>query len=203
MAIPSLVAVLSAMGLGWGTLPPIVGQSTLAQPAASTATQGSSIDGKLDSSSETLKDGNYTNAHTFAGKAGETLTIDLTSQDFDAYLILLDPDKNKVAEDDDGGEDNNARIVLTLPSNGTYTLILSSAKAQESGNYILTWRKATGKDIALAEAERLTQQTFELYQQGKYNEAIPLAEKALAIRKQQLGTNHPDTAASLNNLALL
>uniref|UniRef100_UPI0035D42D43 CHAT domain-containing tetratricopeptide repeat protein n=2 Tax=Microcystis aeruginosa TaxID=1126 RepID=UPI0035D42D43 len=53
----------------------------------------------------------------------------------------------------------------------------------------------------LAEAERLTQQVIQLYQQGKYNEAIPLAEQALAIRKQQLGDNHPDTAASLNNLA--
>ncbi|MFM6733085.1 MAG: CHAT domain-containing protein [Microcystis panniformis] len=53
----------------------------------------------------------------------------------------------------------------------------------------------------LAEAERLTQQVIQLYQQGKYNEAIPLAEQALAIYKQQLGDNHPDTAASLNNLA--
>ena len=35
---------------------------------------------------------------------------------------------------------------------------------------------------ALAEAERLSQQIGELYRQEKYNEAIPLAEKALAIR---------------------
>ncbi|MEA5535844.1 CHAT domain-containing protein [Crocosphaera sp. XPORK-15E] len=56
---------------------------------------------------------------------------------------------------------------------------------------------------ALAEAERLIQQAIELYQQGKYNEAIPLAEKALAIRKKVLGDNHPDTAGSLNNLAVL
>ncbi|WP_238560451.1 CHAT domain-containing protein [Microcystis aeruginosa] len=55
----------------------------------------------------------------------------------------------------------------------------------------------------LAEAERLTQQVIQLYQQGKYNEAIPLAEQALAIYKQQLGDNHPVTATSLNNLALL
>jgi CHAT domain-containing protein/Tfp pilus assembly protein PilF len=56
---------------------------------------------------------------------------------------------------------------------------------------------------ALAEAKRLNQQAVELYQQGKYNEAIPLAEKALAIFKKVLGDNHPDTATSLNNLALL
>ena len=55
----------------------------------------------------------------------------------------------------------------------------------------------------LAEAERLNQQVIQLYQQGKYNEAILLAEQALAIRKQQLGDNHPLTAQSLNNLAVL
>jgi tetratricopeptide (TPR) repeat protein len=54
---------------------------------------------------------------------------------------------------------------------------------------------------ALAEAKRLNQQAVELYQQGKYNEAIPPAEKALAIFKKLLGENHPDTATSLNNLA--
>ncbi len=42
----------------------------------------------------------------------------------------------------------------------------------------------------------------ELYHsQGKYAEAEPLYKQALAIRKQQLGDNHPGTATSLNNLA--
>jgi Flp pilus assembly protein TadD/regulator of replication initiation timing len=62
---------------------------------------------------------------------------------------------------------------------------------------------STQDQEALAEAERLNQQVEELYQQGKYNEAIPLAEKALAIFKKVLGDNHPDTATSLNNLAAL
>jgi CHAT domain-containing protein/Flp pilus assembly protein TadD len=55
----------------------------------------------------------------------------------------------------------------------------------------------------LAEAERLNQQVIQLYQQGKYNEAIPLAEQALAIRKKVLGDNNRLTADSLNNLAEL
>ncbi|NEQ38166.1 MAG: tetratricopeptide repeat protein, partial [Okeania sp. SIO3I5] len=55
----------------------------------------------------------------------------------------------------------------------------------------------------LAEAERLFQQVVELYQQGKYAEAISLAEKVLAIRKKVLGDNHPDVAESINNLAVL
>ncbi|WP_073074163.1 CHAT domain-containing protein [Phormidesmis priestleyi] len=59
------------------------------------------------------------------------------------------------------------------------------------------------KETALKEAARLNQQVGQLYQQGKFNEAIPLAEQALSIHKRILGENHPDVAASLNNLALL
>jgi tetratricopeptide (TPR) repeat protein/CHAT domain-containing protein len=49
----------------------------------------------------------------------------------------------------------------------------------------------------------LKQQVLSFYHQGKYQEAIPLAEKLLAIRKRTLGPEHPDTAASLNDLAEL
>jgi CHAT domain-containing protein/Tfp pilus assembly protein PilF len=56
---------------------------------------------------------------------------------------------------------------------------------------------------ALAEAERLNQQVIKLYNQGKYEEAIPLAKLALAMWEKLLGKDHPDVAASLNNLAVL
>ena len=39
--------------------------------------------------------------------------------------------------------------------------------------------------------------------QGKYAEAEPLYQRALAIREKALGSDHPDVAASLNNLAEL
>jgi tetratricopeptide (TPR) repeat protein len=38
-------------------------------------------------------------------------------------------------------------------------------------------------------------------QQGRYAEAQPLLEKALAMRRKVLGEDHPDTATSYNNLA--
>jgi CHAT domain-containing protein/Flp pilus assembly protein TadD len=53
----------------------------------------------------------------------------------------------------------------------------------------------------LEEAKQLNQQVIQLYQQGKYNEAIPIAEQVLEIRERLLGENHPDVATSLNNLA--
>jgi tetratricopeptide (TPR) repeat protein len=62
---------------------------------------------------------------------------------------------------------------------------------------------AQDREAQLAEALRLNQQVIQLYQAGRYSEAIPLAERALAIREKALGPEHPDVAASLNNLAVL
>jgi len=55
----------------------------------------------------------------------------------------------------------------------------------------------------LVRAEVLNQRVLELYQAGRYQEAIPLAEEALSIRREQLGDEHPNVATSLNNLAEL
>ena len=38
---------------------------------------------------------------------------------------------------------------------------------------------------------------------GRYSEAEPLFQRSLAIMEKALGKDHPDVAASLNNLALL
>ena len=55
----------------------------------------------------------------------------------------------------------------------------------------------------LDEATAVTQKAIQLYDQGRYSEAIPLAQRALAIREKALGPYHPDVAVSLNYLALL
>jgi tetratricopeptide (TPR) repeat protein len=49
----------------------------------------------------------------------------------------------------------------------------------------------------------LSRQFHKLYQEGRYQEAIPLAEKLVAITQRMLGPDQPDTAISLNNLAAL
>lgn len=41
-----------------------------------------------------------------------------------------------------------------------------------------------------------------LFLAGKYAEAVPVAQRLLAIRQKALGSNHPDVAAALNNLAM-
>jgi tetratricopeptide (TPR) repeat protein len=52
------------------------------------------------------------------------------------------------------------------------------------------------------EFNSLNQQIQTLFEQGKYQEAIPLANNAVELAKRVYGPEHPNTAQSLNNLAL-
>jgi tetratricopeptide (TPR) repeat protein/CHAT domain-containing protein len=49
----------------------------------------------------------------------------------------------------------------------------------------------------------LNQQVKQLIEQGNYQKAIPIAERAVEVAKGVRGVEHPDTATSLNNLATL
>ncbi|MBD2741293.1 tetratricopeptide repeat protein [Coleofasciculus sp. FACHB-1120] len=63
--------------------------------------------------------------------------------------------------------------------------------------------QATQQSAELESAKQLNKQVDQLYQQGQYAIAIPLAKRALAIREKVLGKEHPAVALSLNSLAVL
>ena len=82
--------------------------------------------------------------------------------------------------------------------------------AKGGGTFVLIQRRAGSPPAALGQsssiwdavdANALNQQTMQVYNQGRYSEAIPLAQRALAIREKTLGPDHLDVAASLDNLA--
>jgi CHAT domain-containing protein len=53
----------------------------------------------------------------------------------------------------------------------------------------------------LRQASSFNEQVFQLWQAGRYKQALPLAQRAVEIRGQVLGEDHPDYAMSLYNLA--
>jgi tetratricopeptide (TPR) repeat protein len=60
------------------------------------------------------------------------------------------------------------------------------------------------ESINIVDAASLLNRTgYYLNDRARYAEAEPLYQRALSIREQQLGPDHPDTATSLNNLAPL
>ena len=46
-------------------------------------------------------------------------------------------------------------------------------------------------------------QARQLYEAGKYAEAVPLAQRAVELAEKQFGPEHPEVATSLNNIAVL
>jgi TonB family protein len=62
---------------------------------------------------------------------------------------------------------------------------------------------APGQTPQLSEADNLSQQVVKLYAQSKYDEAIPLARRALEIRSPALPDADPRVMSALGNLAEL
>lgn len=120
---------------------PTVAQTNRPQinrPPEAIAVNGPSIRGNLGDGSNVLPvDNSYFNLYTFEGRAGQQVEITMSSNQLDAYLILLAPDGSDLIQDDDSGGGTNARLVATLPANGTYTILANSYAAGESGDYEL------------------------------------------------------------------
>ena len=102
---------------------------------------GSLVNGRLGQGSNVLPtDNSFFDLYAFEGRAGEQVQIEMTSQEIDSYLILIDADGNDLAQDDDSGGGNNARIVTTLPADGIYLLMANSYQAGQAGSYNLRAR---------------------------------------------------------------
>lgn len=97
------------------------------------------VQGALEDGDPVLDDGSSYDVYIFSGRAGQEVTINLSSQDFDTYLIVLDSNRNKVGENDDFSEsDTNSRLTLTLPSDGSYSVIINAFDSTGRGRYSLT-----------------------------------------------------------------
>ncbi len=105
-----------------------------------TITCGSTVTGNLtaDDCPLPLDDGTFYDQWQFAGIGGDTVTIDMMSDDFDTYLFLWDPAMATVIKDDDSGAGTDSRIVHTLDSTGTWSIWANSYFPQAFGSYTLT-----------------------------------------------------------------
>lgn len=92
------------------------------------------VEGALGPDSPTLtSDGTPYAIHTFEGQAGQTVTLVMESLVLDAYLFLNGPDGQKLAENDDfdaEADNYNAVITLTLPVDGTYTVMANAYETE-------------------------------------------------------------------------
>lgn len=88
---------------------------------------GETIQSNISSHDCQLQDDSYYDLFEFFGQAGQTVTIDMSSNAINPFLFLLDPDDEEEARDDDGGPGNDARIVFTLDETSDRWLIVPNA----------------------------------------------------------------------------
>ncbi|PZV11655.1 MAG: peptidase S1 [Pseudanabaena sp.] len=99
---------------------------------------GNAIAASLTASDNTLPDGSYYKAYQFQGQAGQSVVIEMRGNEIDPYLVLFDAMGRKIAEDDDGGGGKNARIKVTLPSSGRYTIYANSYEVGQAGSFTIS-----------------------------------------------------------------
>jgi hypothetical protein len=73
---------------------------------------------------------------------GKTYRIHLASDDFDAFLILQDPNGKRLAADDDSGGGLNSLINHRAATTGTYRIIASPLGGRGNGDFTLTVRES-------------------------------------------------------------
>jgi hypothetical protein len=108
---------------------------------------GQSVAGVLDASSCLLDDAHFADPWRFALDRAAVVRIDLTSAEFDTYLIIADASGRWIAEDDDGGAGLNSRLVLSLAA-GEYTIWVTTFAPGRTGAYQLAVRPAAAADAA-------------------------------------------------------
>src|SRR5205807_7415835 len=96
----------------------------------------------------------YAREWRLRGRAGETVTIDLASSAFDAYVFLLGPAAGTAPpQDDDSGGRCNARLTVRFPAPGDYFIVATSRERRATGAFTLTVT-AGPKPAALAPCTR-------------------------------------------------
>lgn len=116
------------------TAPPT--ESLACNTTVGTVGIGSAVTGVLTRESCRLTDNTHADRWRLVLDSAAIVTIDLLSDDFDAFLIVRDSEGNLVAQDDDGAGGSDARITHGFAA-GTYYILANTYYASEFGGYSL------------------------------------------------------------------
>lgn len=159
--------------------------------------------------------GGQSHSYQIALTASQFLHVVVEQLGIDVVVTLHGPDDKKLAEvDSPNGTQGPEPLILIMESTGIHRLEVRSLEEKAApGRYqarVEALRTPTEQDrqrVAelreLQKADELTDRVIELNDQGRYGEAIQLAERVVTIREKILGAEHADVAAALNNLATM
>jgi len=133
LGMTAVVAIIAA------TPPPVVAQTSIYTlvPTEGRISIGEEVRSALSSSDATRDNGAPLEVWDFRGRAGDVITIDLISDDFDAYLLLVGPGFDDPLTNDDGGDGLNSQITATLLENAEYKIVATALSSGATGGYSL------------------------------------------------------------------
>ena len=84
----------------------------------------------------------------YSATVGQRIVVTMDSEEVDAYLLVLRDDGTEIASDDDGGDGLNARVEFRAPATGQYTILATSAIAEQTGRYTIRADRPAGGEWA-------------------------------------------------------
>lgn len=109
---------------------------------------GEKVEATLQESDNELDDGRPFHQYTITGRPGERFVVTMRSTAFDAYLDwgrLSSGGFESTANDDDSAGDTDARLEITVPSEGTFVLRAHALERGQSGAYTISVERRTSK----------------------------------------------------------
>lgn len=152
--------------------------------------------------------GGQSHSYQITLNAGQYWEALVEQRGLDVTVTLTGPDGKRVVQfDSDSRPQGQETVAQIAAAAGTYRLEVAARRPNApAGSYairLVALRVATEQDRTAQEAARLSAEALRLAGAGELDEALPLAERALALRQQALGAEHPETTVALNRLANL
>lgn len=187
------IALNLGLGLGLGLISGLPGGGI----ARAITPEEFEFEGELTAEDATVGASRYVDSYTFEGRAGEMIAIEVDSEVLDSVVMLFHS-TGPVSRDRDSGDGNNALLVVELPRDGEYEVLVAAVSQGQVGEYRLRWRTATERDRQQFRAAQLNRQGFVLRRSSQWAEA---AERFRAANQlyQIVGDRHGE-AQTLNNL---
>jgi len=127
---------LTALTAACGDSPTAPGESLACNTTVGNLSPGDTVTGVLTRQSCRLTDGSYADRWRLVLDSSAILTLDMLSDDVDAYLIVRDASGAQVVADDDGAGGSDARITYGFAA-GTYYVLANTFFQDEFGGYTI------------------------------------------------------------------
>ncbi len=138
---------------------------------------GTEVTGTLSAQSVVWATGTFVQAWALRLQQGQNVTIDLLSDDFDAFLMVGGPGMSEILADDDGAGACHARVQLSATTAGVYRVVASTVPPGARGDYRI---RATAEPGSTTQGECTATSTFS-DEQIAWLRALPTDGRSLTV----------------------